>query len=143
MAPFKALYDRRCKYLVGWFEVGESSILGPEIIHESLEKVRVIRNRLATAYSQQKSYTDNRKWPLEFDVGDHVYFNISPMKGVMRFGRKGKLIPRYVGSYEFLQRMRGVDYKLAMPAEQASVHPVFHVSMLKKCLGDPALILHV
>ena len=64
MAQFEALYGRRCKSLVGWFEVGESSILGPEIIHEALEKVRVIRDKLATAYSRQKSYADNRKSTL-------------------------------------------------------------------------------
>ena len=105
MAPFEALYGRRCRSPVGWFEVGESSILGPEIIHEALEKVRMIRDRLATAYSRQKSYADNRKRPLEFNVGDQVYLKISPMKGVMRFGRKGKLSPRYVGPYEILQRV--------------------------------------
>ncbi|XP_069152031.1 uncharacterized protein [Solanum lycopersicum] len=105
MASFEALYGRRCRSPVGWFEVGESSILGPEIIHEALEKVRLIRDRLATAYSRQKSYADNRKRPLEFNVGDQVYMKISPMKGVMRFGRKGKLSPRYVGPYEILQRV--------------------------------------
>ncbi|XP_069155776.1 uncharacterized protein [Solanum lycopersicum] len=94
MAQFEALYGRRCRSPVGWFEIGESSILGPEIIHEALEKVRLIRDRLSTAYSRQKSYADNRKRPLEFNVGDQVYLKISPMKGVMRFGRKGKLSPR-------------------------------------------------
>ena len=83
------MYDRRCRSPLGWFEVGESSILGQDIINEALEKVKVIRDRLATAYSWQKSYADNRKRPLEFDVGDKVYLKISPMKGVMRFGRKG------------------------------------------------------
>ena len=94
MTPFEALYGRRCRSLVGWFEVGESSILDPEIIYEALEKVRVIRGRLATAYNRQKSYADNRKWPLEFDVGDQVYLKISPIKEVMSFGRKRKLSPR-------------------------------------------------
>ena len=79
MALFEALYGRRCSSLVGWFEVGESSILDPEIIYEALEKVRVIRGRLATAYNRQKSYADNRQWPLEFDVGDQVYLEISPI----------------------------------------------------------------
>ena len=103
----------------------------------------MIRDRLSTAYSRQKSYADNRKRPLEFNIGDLVYLKISPMKGVMRFGRKGKLSPRYVGPYEILQRVGEVTYELALPAELASVHPVFHVSMLKKCLGDPASILPV
>ena len=70
MALFEALYGRRCRSLVGWFEVGETSILGPEIVHEALDKVRVIRDRLATTYSRQKSYVDNKKRSLEFNVGD-------------------------------------------------------------------------
>ncbi|XP_027768498.1 uncharacterized protein LOC114074708 [Solanum pennellii] len=120
-----------------------SSLLGPEIIHEALEKVRVIGDRLTTAYNLQKSYADKKKRPLEVDIGDKVYFKISPMKGVMRFGRKGKVSLRYVGTYEILQRMGEVAYELAFPAEQDSVHPAFHVSKLKKCLGDPASILPV
>ena len=68
-SQFEALYGRRYRPLVGWFKVGESSILGPEVIHESLEKVKVITDRLTTAYSRQKSYEDNRKWPLDIDVG--------------------------------------------------------------------------
>ncbi|XP_069155631.1 uncharacterized protein [Solanum lycopersicum] len=126
MALFEALYGRRCSSLVGWFEVGESSILDPEIIYEALEKVRVIRGRLATAYNRQKSYADNRKWPLEFDVGDQVYLKISPIKEVMSFGRKRKLSPSW-----------------RCITELASVHVVFHVSMLKKCRGDPEPIVPV
>ncbi|XP_069144421.1 uncharacterized protein [Solanum lycopersicum] len=89
------------------------------------------------------NFRDNRNRPLEFDAGDQVYLKISPIKGVMRFGNKGKLYPRYVGTYEILQHMGEVAYELALPAEIASIHPVFHVSMLKKCLGDPASILPV
>ena len=76
MTPFEELYSRRCRSPVGWFEVGESSLLGPDIIHESLEKVKVIRDRLATTYSRQKSYENNRKRPLEYDICDHVYLKI-------------------------------------------------------------------
>ena len=85
--------------------------MGPEIIHEALEKVRVIRERSNTAYSRQKSNADNRKRPLEFDVGYQVYLKISPMKGLMRFGRRGKLSLRYVGPYEILQRGCEVAYE--------------------------------
>ena len=88
MAMFEALYGRRCRSPDGWFEVGESS--SPEIINESLEKVMVIKDRLAIPCSRQKYYADNRKRPLEFNVGDQVYLKVSPMKGVMSFGRKGK-----------------------------------------------------
>ena len=103
MAPFEALYGRRCRSSFGWFEVGESAILGPEIIHEAVEKVRMIMDRLATSYSRQKYYADNRKRALDFEVVDQVYLKISPIKGVMRFGKKGKLSPRYIGPYEILQ----------------------------------------
>ena len=102
MTPFEELYGRRCRSPVGWFEFGESSISVVEIIHEALQKVRVIRDRLATTCSRKKSYADNSKQPLELDVVDQVYFKISPMKGVMRFGRKGKFCLRYVGPYEIL-----------------------------------------
>ena len=114
-----------------------------EIIHEALEKVRVISDRLATLYSWHKSYADNKKRPLEFDVGDQVYLKISHMKGVMRFGRKGKLSPRYIGSYEILQCVGEVAYEFALRAELVYVHPVFHVSMLNKCLGDPTSIMPI
>ena len=89
----------------GCFKVEESSILGPEIIHEALDKVRVIRDRSDTAYSWKKSYADNGKRNLEFDIDDQVYLNTSPLKGMMRFGWKGKLSPRFVGRYEVLKRV--------------------------------------
>ena len=143
MTSFEELCGRRCRSPVLWFKVGKSSILGPEITHEALEKVRVITNKLTNAYIRQKSYAGNRKYPLQFDVGEQVYLKISPMKGVMRFGRKGKLSPRYVGPYVILQCVGEVAYEFALPAELASVYLVFHVSMIKKCLGDPASILPV
>ena len=89
MALFEALYGRRCRCPVGWFEVGDSSLLCPNIIFESLAEIRVIRDRLKTPYSRQKYNANNRIRDNEFDVGDMVYLKISPMKGVMRFGKKG------------------------------------------------------
>ena len=126
-----------------WFEVGESSILRPEIIHEAMEKVRMIRDRLATDYRHQESYAHNRKRDLEFEVGDQVYLKISPMKGVMKYCKKGKLSPRYIGPYEVLQRVGNVSYELELPNNLASIHLVCHVSMLKNCLGNPTFILPV
>ncbi|WMV25189.1 hypothetical protein MTR67_018574 [Solanum verrucosum] len=89
--------------------------------------------------SRQKSYIDVRKRDLEFDVSDQVYLKISPIKGVMRFGKKGKLSPRYVGPYQFLSCIGKVSYELELPNNLASVH--FHVSKLKKCFGDPTSIV--
>ncbi|XP_070041564.1 uncharacterized protein, partial [Nicotiana tomentosiformis] len=97
MAPYEALYGRRCRSPVGWFEVGETELYGPDLIHQAIEKVKVIQERLRTAQSRQKSYSDVRRRDLEFEVGDWVFLKISPMKGVMRFGKKGKLSPRYIG----------------------------------------------
>ncbi|XP_069144354.1 uncharacterized protein [Solanum lycopersicum] len=133
MAPLEVLYDRRCRPPVGWFEVGQSSIIVHKIIQEVMENVRMIMDRLATAYSLQQSYVDNKKRDLEFDIGYQVYLKKSPMKEVMRFGKKGKLSPRYVGPYEVLQQVLNVAYKLNLQNDLAFVHPVFHVSMLKKC----------
>ena len=97
MAPFEAPYGRRYRSTVGWFEFVKSSLLGPGIIYDALEKVWVIRDMLKTTYSRQKSYADNWRKDLEFEEGDKVHLKILPMKGVMRFGKKGKLSPRYVG----------------------------------------------
>ena len=95
------------------------------------------------ANSQQKSHVDHRRRDLEFEGGDKVYVEISPMKGVVRFCKKGKLSPLYVGPYENLKRVDKVAYELNLPSELASVHPVFHVSMFKKCIGDPESILPI
>jgi len=141
MSPFEALYGRRCKPPVGWFEVGEVALLGPDLVMDALEKVKMIRERLRTAQSRQKSYADVRRRDLEFKVGDWVYLKVSPMKGVVRFGKKGKLSPRYVGPYEIIKRVGKVAYELKLPNEMNLVHPVFHVSMLRKCLGDPSAIV--
>ena len=88
MAPYEALYGRRCRSTIRWFEVGEPLLLGPDLVYKTLEKIYIIRNRLKMAYSQQKSYADHRRRDLEFEEGDKVYLKISPMKGVERFGKK-------------------------------------------------------
>ncbi|WMV38069.1 hypothetical protein MTR67_031454 [Solanum verrucosum] len=138
---FQSGLGTRCRSPVGWFEVGEFSLLGPEVVYEATEKVRLIRDRLKMAHSRQKSYVKNRKRDLELEVGDWVYLKISPMKGMMRFGKKGKLSPRYVGPYEILKCVGKVAYELKLPIELAPVHLVLHISMLKKCIGGPVSTL--
>ena len=110
MAPYEALYGRRCRSPIGWFEMGEPSLHCPDLVYKTLEKVHIIRIPLQTAYSRQKSSPDNRRKGLEFKEGDKVYFKISPMKEVVRFCKKGKLSPRYVGPYEILQTVGKVAY---------------------------------
>ena len=101
MALYEALYRRRCRSPNGVFEVGEVGLLGPYLVLQSMEKVNVIQERLKTSQSRQKSNTDVRRRPLEFEVDDWVYLKVSPMKGVMRFGRKGNLVPGILNLTEY------------------------------------------
>ncbi|KAD6454789.1 hypothetical protein E3N88_09495 [Mikania micrantha] len=140
-APFEALYGRKCRSPICWAEVGDSQLTGPELVHETTEKIVQIRNRMAAARDRQKSYADKRLKPLEFKVGDKVLLKVSPWKGVIRFGKRGKLNPRYIGPFEILKRIGPVAYQLNLPTELDGVHNVFHVSNLKKCLSDETLIV--
>lgn len=135
MAPFEALYGSKCRSPIGWFEVGEVAWIGTKLVHEAMDKVQLIRERLKMTQSRQKSYTDIRRRDLEFYVDGWVYLKISPMKGIMRFGKKRKLSPRYVGPYQIMRRIGKVAYELDLPNDLASVHLIFHVSLLK-CVRD-------
>ncbi|GJY91493.1 reverse transcriptase domain-containing protein [Tanacetum coccineum] len=138
-AHFEALYGRKCRSPILWAEIGDSGLIGPELVQETTDKVVVIRDRLKAARDRQKSYADNRRKPLDFQVGDHVMLKVSPWKGVVQFGKKGKLAPRFVGPFEILERIGPVAYRLRLPKELSSVHDTFHVSNLKKCLADANL----
>jgi hypothetical protein len=139
MAPFEALYGRKCRSPICWHDIGDVQITGPELIQETTDKVIRIRENLTTARSRQKSYADLRRKPLEFFVGDFVLLKVSPWKGVVRFGKRGKLSPRYVGPFKVAERIGKVAYRLDLPVELEHVHPVFHVSNLRKCLADENL----
>ncbi|GKA06774.1 putative reverse transcriptase domain-containing protein [Tanacetum coccineum] len=119
-APFEALYARKCRSPIMWAEVGEGQLIGPELVQETTEKISQIKDRLKAARDRQKSYADKRMKPLEFSVGDYVLLKVSPWKGVVHFGKKGKLAPR-------------------LPEELNGVHDTFHVLNLMKCLADPTL----
>nr|XP_016490334.1 PREDICTED: uncharacterized protein LOC107810108 [Nicotiana tabacum] len=110
-------------------------------VQEAMDKVQLIRQRLLAAQSRQKSYDNKRKRDLVFTIGDKVFLRVSPIKGVMRFGKGGKLSPRFIGSYEILDRVGAVAYRLALPPELSFIHPVFHVSMLGKCISDSSQVL--
>ncbi|KAJ0946800.1 putative nucleotidyltransferase, Ribonuclease H [Helianthus annuus] len=140
-APFEALYGRRCRSPLCWAEVGDSQVTGPELVVDTTEKIAQIRQRMAAARDRQKSYADKRRKPLEFQVGDRVLLKVSPWKGVVRFGKRGKLNPRYVGPFEITEKIGKVAYRLNLPEELSAVHNVFHVSNLKKCLSDETLII--
>ncbi|GJT18996.1 putative reverse transcriptase domain-containing protein [Tanacetum coccineum] len=140
-APFEALYGRKCRTPIAWAEVGESQLIGPEIVQETTDKIVQIKERLKTARDRQKSYADNQRKPLEFSVGDKVLLKVSPWKGVVRFGKRSKLSPRYVGPFEVVERVCPVAYRLCLPQELVGIHDTFHVSNWKKCLAD--INLHV
>ena len=141
MAPYEALYGRQCRPLLCWTEVGESSITGPDLIRDTSEKVSMIRQRLLTAQSRQKSYADVRCRPLEFEVGDHVFLKVMPKRGVVRFNKRGKLSPRFIGTFEILERIGTVPYRLELPPSMSGVHEVFHVSIFQKYTPNPAHVV--
>nr|GEX29462.1 putative reverse transcriptase domain-containing protein [Tanacetum cinerariifolium] len=135
-APFEALYGRKCRSPVIWTEIGESQLIGLEIVQETTEKIFQIKERLKTTRSRQKSYDDKRRKPLEFKFGDRVLLKVSPWKGVVRFGKKGKLALWYVGPFEIMERVGQVAYRLKLPQELSCIHYTFHVLNLKKCLAE-------
>ncbi|KAL0549090.1 hypothetical protein IC582_013570 [Cucumis melo] len=141
MAPFEALYGRCCRSPVCWGEVGEQRLMGPELVQSTNEAIQKIRSRMHTAQSRQKSYADVRRKDLEFEIGDKVFLKVAPMKGVLRFERRGKLSPRFVGPFEILERIGPVAYRLALPPSLSTVHDVFHVSMLRKYVPDPSHVV--
>jgi hypothetical protein len=141
MSPFEALYGRPCCTPLSWSESGKRVIFGPDIVTEVEEKVKQIQPNILAAQSRQKSYIDKRRRPLEFEVGDHVYLRVSPLKGVHRFGIKGKLAPRYIGPYPIIDKNGPTSYQVELPAKLSGVHSVFHVSQLKRCLKPPTYVV--
>nr|GEW34138.1 putative reverse transcriptase domain-containing protein [Tanacetum cinerariifolium] len=124
-------------------EVGDVQLTGPEIIYETIEKIVQIRQCLEAARHRQRSYANIRRNPLEFQVGDRVMLKVSPRKGVIRFGKQGKLNPWYIGPFKILERIGPVAYKLELPEELSNVHNTFHVSNLKKCLSNKSLVIPI
>ncbi|GKD92000.1 putative reverse transcriptase domain-containing protein [Tanacetum coccineum] len=138
-APFEALYGRKCRSPVCWAEVGEVQLTGPEIVQETTEKIVQIKQRMQAARDRQKSYADLKRKPMELQVRDNVMLKVLPWKGVVHFGKRGKLNPRYVGPFKVLEKVGSVAYKLELPEELSRVHNTFHVSNLKKCHADEPL----
>ncbi|GJT33586.1 putative reverse transcriptase domain-containing protein [Tanacetum coccineum] len=124
-SPFRPLYGRKCRSPVCWAKVGDVQLTGPEIIHETTKKIVQIRQRLQAARDRQRSYANIRRKPLEFQVGDHVMLKVSPHKGVIRFGKRGKLNPRYIGPFKILERIGPVAYKLDFLEEHINIHSTF------------------
>jgi hypothetical protein len=136
MSPFQALYGRSCRTPLQWDQPREKQVFGPDILLEAEENIKMVRENLKIAQSRQRSYADTRR-ELSFEVGDFVYLKVSSIRGVRRFGVKGKLAPRYIGPYQILARRGEVAYQLRLLENLSAVHDVFHVSQLKKCLCVP------
>jgi transposase InsO family protein len=134
MAPFEALYGRRFLTPLNWSEPGEKWFFRPNMVKEMKEKVQRIIHNLKEAQARQKNYADKRLQPLVFQVNDHVYLKVSPMKGVNHFRIKGKLAPWSIDLFLILEQYGPVTYRLQLPETLSIVHNVFHVSQLKKCL---------
>ncbi|CAL8991237.1 unnamed protein product [Prunus brigantina] len=113
MSPYDALYGKQCRTPFYWDEVGENRLEVSEDVERTKKQVEIIRERLKAAQDRQKSYADNRRKDLQFEVGDWVFLKLSPWKGVIRFGKRGKLSPRYIGPYEIIERVGPVAYRLA------------------------------
>ncbi|WVZ62939.1 hypothetical protein U9M48_012628 [Paspalum notatum var. saurae] len=128
MSPFQALYGRQCRTPLMWEEAGERQFFGPAMFEKAAENV---------AKSRQKSYADKRRRELTFEAGEFVYLKVSPLCGIKRFHTRGKLGPRYVGPYKIKKRIGDLAYELELPEHLSGVHPVFHVSQLRKCLRLP------
>jgi hypothetical protein len=137
MEPFEILYGRRCRTPLNWIELGEKVIFGHDIINKVEATICHIQDNVKAAKSYQESYANKRRRLLEFKVGDHMYLKVSPMKGVKRFGVKGKLAPRYIRPFPILERCGIVTYKLVLPPSLAGAQDIFHVLQLKKCLKAP------
>ncbi|GKE56943.1 putative reverse transcriptase domain-containing protein, partial [Tanacetum coccineum] len=114
-APFEALYGRKCRSPICWAKVRDAQLTGPEIICETTEKSIQIKHCLQASRDRQRSYTDKRRKPLEFQVGDKVMLKVSPWKGVIHFGKQGKLNPRYIGPFKILDKVGTIAYRLELP----------------------------
>ena len=121
MAPSKALYGRKCRPPLRWTEVDDRQLKGPELTRMTSEAVSLIQARLKAAFNRQQSYADLKRRDIQFHVSDLVFLKVSPMKGLMRFEKKEKLAPRYIGPFEILDRVGGVSYRLASPDELSTL----------------------
>ena len=136
MTPYEALYGRKYRTPLCWTELSEKKVIGPDLIQETEENVKMIRERLKIANDRQKSYADMKRKDIRYEIGEIVFLKVSPWKKVMIFGKKGKLSPRFIGPYEVIEQVGPVAYRLALPPELEKIHSVFHVSMLQRYRSD-------
>ncbi|XP_074327801.1 uncharacterized protein LOC141665715 [Apium graveolens] len=139
--PYEALYGRKCRSPIYWDEVRERNVIGPELIQQTKEEVYLIRNQLIAAQDRQRKYADPCRKDVEYEIGETVLLKVSPWKGIVRFGKKGKLSPRFVGPSEILGKVRKLAYGLAFPPQMQHIYNIFHVSLLKRFNPDAKCII--
>ncbi|GKF62426.1 putative reverse transcriptase domain-containing protein [Tanacetum coccineum] len=141
MPPYEMLYGRRCRTPVCWDEVGSRKLASTDVVLATTEMIKTIRERLKEKQDRWKSYADNRRRQIDFNVGDFVMLKVSPWKVVLRFKNKGKLSPRFMGPFKILKRVGEVAYVLELPKEMKGIHNTFHVSYLRKFLADELSVI--
>ena len=141
MAPYKALYGRKCKTPLCWMELSEKKVIGPDLIQETEEKVKMIRERLKVANDRHKSYADMKRKDIRYEIGEKVFLKVSSWKKVMRFWKNGKLSPRFIGPYEIIEKVGPVAYRLALPPNLEKIHNLIHVFMLRRYRSDPSHVV--
>ena len=119
-----------------WLEGGEPLVVGPEMLQDAQRTIELIRQRLTAAQDRQRAYADESRRAVTFSPEDRVFLKVSPTKGGVRFGRRGKFSPRYIRPFEVLRRVSEVAYELALPPSLLAVHPVFYVSILRRYVPD-------
>src|SRR4051812_2948521 len=143
MAPFEVLYGRRCRTPLCWYESGESVVIGLEIVQQTIEKIKMVQEKMKASQSRQKSYHDKRRRTLEFQEGDHVFMRVTPMTGIGRALKSKKLTPHFIGPFQITERVGEVAYRIALPPTLANLHDVFHVSQLRKYIVGPSHVIQV
>ena len=141
MAPYEALYGRKCRTPLCWTELSEKKIIGLNLIQETEKKMKMIREKLKVATDRQKSYANMRRKDIQYEIGEKLFLNVSPWKKVMRFGENGKLSPRFIRPYEVIEKVGLVAYRLALPPKLEKIHNVFHVSMLRRYRSNPSHVV--
>ncbi|KAK4381544.1 hypothetical protein Sango_2957700 [Sesamum angolense] len=137
MVPYEALYGRRCRSSVCSDIEGLRQLEGPELVQETVEKIRIVKKCLKAAQDWQKSFADKHRRDMEYKMGDKVFLKVSPCKGILRFGKQGKLSPRYIELYEITERIGSLAYRLALPSKLSQIHDIF----MSRCYDDIDLIL--
>ena len=132
MTPYEAFYNLKCQSPLCWYKPVEQGLLGLELVRQTMEDMKRIRERIFIAQSRQKCYANQWKKPLKFEEGDHVFLKITPSTGIGRVMRVRKLSPRYLGPFQILKRIGMLAYQIAKPPNLSNLHNVFHMLQLRQ-----------